>query len=636
MLEAAMILGTFSGCNFGSSNTPKTERQNVKPAIEATEIDFLKDGTSDYVIVQPEQATENEAFAAGELQHFIEAASGAKLEIVSESAEMAAGKYLFVGATRAADAAGVKPTYEEVKYNGFVIRVVDDDCYLRGYSDIGTRNAIYEFLYYAFDYECYAADEIALTPTESAKMLAYDLTVTPDFDWREVNYGELIYDTTLSSRMRFNATEDIFVLGHQTHCSQIIINPQTYDYKSEEYKDWFAQKTWGGVYGDQEVPVQLCYSNEEMRVEYTKNLIEMIKDSPAPNMLLGMEDNADWCTCEKCTASKEKYGTDSAVVIQFVNKVQADVDKWFAENRPDREPTRLVVFAYYSTINPPAKYDAESGEWKPIDDSVILNDHSSVMFAPIKAEYDIPFDATDISDVSSPYGQLLGWASLCKTMFAWTYSLLPQHGLIFCDTLEVTPQNYKLLKDNGTIMLLDQTDHYQRNANSGWSRLKAYVMSKMQWDTSLNMGELIDDFFAHYFAEAGDTMQELFTLEREWLSHVYADLGATGMIQENLLDAAYWPYNVLQSFMDKLDEAYADIAPLQEENPERYRVLYDRILLESMQFRYLILQLYTTEFSKTELIDARNEFRYDFERLGLTSYQEGSEITKLWTEWGIN
>ena len=636
MLVVSLMAGCLVGCSAESSTVSSDNKQNTKPVIEETGVDFIKDGTSEYCIVHPANATENELFAATELQYFIQGATGAELSIVEETADLDAGKYIYVGATLAADAAKVQPTYDELKYNGFVIKQIDDDVYLRGYSDVGTRNAVYEFLYYAFDYEFYAADEIRLTETKNAKMLAYDLSVVPTFDWREGNYGEIIYNPTISHRMRFNETEEIFVTGHLTHNSMTIIDPTVYDWKSDKYKDWYSEAVWTGVGGNEaEKPAQLCYSNDEMRAEYTKNLIELIQDSTAPNMLMGMEDNHDWCTCEACSANKEKYGTDSATIIQFVNKVQKDVDAWFLENRPGEEPTHLVIFAYYATVNPPATYEEETKQWKPMDESVVLNERSGVMFAPIKAEYDIPFTDAEVSDVAKPHGQVLGWSSLSQNLYAWTYSLLPQSGLLFFDTIEVMQQNYQLLSDNQTTMLLDQTDMYQKNVNTGFSRLKAYVMSKLQWNNALNMNELIDDFFDNYFEDASDTMQDLFNQEREWLTHVYEDLGAAGYISDNLVDSTYWTYNQLCSYMDLIEEAYEDIEPLRETNPERYTVLYNRILLESMQFRYLMLSIYYTEYTEAALMEARKEFRYDFERLGLVTYRENGNIQELWSDWGI-
>lgn len=225
MLVVSLMAGCLVGCSAESSTVSSDNKQNTKPVIEETRVDFIKDGTSEYCIVHPANATENELFAATELQYFIQGATGAKLSIVEETADLDAGKYIYVGATLAADAAKVQPTYDELKYNGFVIKQIDDDVYLRGYSDVGTRNAVYEFLYYAFDYEFYAADEIRLTETKNAKMLAYDLSVVPTFDWREGNYGEIIYNPTISHRMRFNETEEIFVTGHLTHNSMTIIDP---------------------------------------------------------------------------------------------------------------------------------------------------------------------------------------------------------------------------------------------------------------------------------------------------------------------------------------------------------------------------------------------------------------------------
>lgn len=640
-----LVVSMLSGCLYGCSDkqdaqneiTYKTEKKNVKEKIAETDIDFIKDGKSDYAIVTPEKATSKETFAAKELQYFIKGATGAELSIISEKKAVENGRYIYVGETKASEKAGVAPTYEEVKYNGFVIKQIDKAVYLKGYSDVGTRNSVYEFLERAFDYECYAPDEIRMDETKNAKMLAYDLMINPSLDWREANYGELIYNRTNGYRMRFNNTEEIFVTGHLTHNSMTIINPTVYDWKLDKYKDWYSNTTWNGLLSDaQESPAQLCYSSEEMRKEYTKNLIEMIKNSDAPNMLMGMEDNVQWCTCDKCTASKEKYGTDSAVIIKFVNKVQKDVDEWFAKNRPGVEPTHLVVFAYYSTVNPPATYNAETKQYTPIDDSVVLNEHSGIMFAPITAEYDVPFTDSKVDDVSGPHGQVIGWTSITKNLYAWTYSLLPMSGLLFFDSVETMQQNYSFLIDNGCQMLLDQSDMYQQNINSGFSRVKAYIMSKLQWDITLDMNELLDDFFPNYFDEAAETMQNLFNQEREWLTYVYKNTDASGRISDNLVQDKYWTFNQLENYLAMIDKAFSDIEPLRDTNPERYSKLYDRILLEGMQFRYIMLSVYPTEFTEDELLEKRREFKYDFERLRLTTYGENLDINNLWSEWGIN
>ncbi len=635
MLSVAMLAGILAGCGDSKTTAMTEEKKNVKPVIENTDYDLTLNGESAYKIVLPAEPSENETFAANELQYFIKEATGAELEIVGESAGIADGKCLFVGNVDAAK--DIKPTYEDVKQNGFIIKTIEDDCFLLGYTEYGTRNSVYDFLYYVFDYECYAIDEVVLTCMDSVKLPAFDVTELPTFDWREGTGGEVIQNAQLGYRMKFNTTEEIFVMGHLVHVSMEIIDPFVYDFTSDTYKDWYSEAMWNGVYDASEVqyPAQLCYSNDEMRKEYTKNLIEMIKDSSAGSMLLGIEDNLTWCTCEKCAANKEKYGTDAATMIQFVNKVQADVDAWYAENRPDRATMRLVFFAYYSTVNPPVTYNAETEEYKAIDDSVVINDNSAIMFAPITARYDIPFTANNKDDVTNPYGQVLGWSSVSPNMYAWTYCLYPAQAFLFFDSFDVMQQNYQLLADYGTSMILDQGNHFQA-MDTGWNRAKVYVMSKLQWDTSLDMGELLDDFFANYFDVAGDTMQSLFNDQRDWIANMYENIGGTGLISDDLVSQEYWQYNQLVDYMERIEQAFAEIKSVENEDPERYAVLYDRILLESIQFRYLLIQLYPTEYTASELYDAKLEFREDFERLGMTSFRENGTIDILWSEWGLD
>lgn len=635
LLAAIMTIGCMTGCTQSTSKEIKIEKKNVKETIEETNIVFVKDGNSDFAIVVPASATYREQTAAEELQYFVEEATGAKLQILSETDASSEGKYIYIGATEAAEQAGVKPTYDDFQYNGFVIKQKDDDLYLRGYFDIGTLNAVYEFIDYAFDYEFYAYDEIHLTETKNANMLAFDLEVVPDFDWRWSNYGEIINNETISNRMRMNSAEDCFVTGYLTHSSFEIIDPFDYDWNLDAHKGWFSEAMWNGMSGGVERPAQLCYSNDDMRREFTKNLIELVRNSSAPNMLLGMEDNDYWCTCEDCTAMHDKYGTDSAVMVTFVNKVQAEVNAWYKENLPEVEPPKLILFAYKLAVNPPAKYNEEAKKWEPIDEEVVLNPDSGVYFCPISARYDIPFTANEISDVSEPYGQTLGWGAISKNLYAWTYSLYMHHAPVTFNSIEVMQENYQFLLDNGVTMIQDQTDHYQKNINSGYSRLKAYLMAELQWDTTLNMKELIDDFCEAYFGPAGDTMKNLIKQEREWYTYLNAEVEKVTKIGFDIVDERYWSYNQLRGYMNLIDQAYKEIETLRDSDPERYATLYDRILLESLQYRYLMLNLFYTEYDEATLAYERKAFRADFERLGLTRHDETGKIEDLWSEWGV-
>ena len=523
-----------------------------------------------------------------------------------------------------------------------MIKTLEDDCYLCGYSDIGTKNAVYEFLDHAFDYEYYAVDEIYLTKTSNVKLLDYNLESTPDFEWRLAPNGEVIHaangsfatNTTgvIANRMRFNLVNDVFVTKYDYHNSYTILPPATY---LAQHQDWYSRDAEGNTItytvNGTTLPAQLCYSSSSMREKFTSELLKLLNETTIANIMLGQQDTRYWCECEACSAAKAQYGTNAAVLVKFANQVQADVNNWFAANRPGETPTKMVIFAYQSTSQPAVKWDTVSKTWVAIDDTVILNKDSGVMFAIGDMQMHVPFVETDVESLATPYGRLLGWEACSSNIFAWTYSLYMNHGLLFSNTIDVMAQNYRLLLKHGATMINDQADAYQKYKNSGFSRLETYLMSKLQWDTSLDQEQLLDDFFANYFGQAADTMRTLFELERKNILAKYEDatLGFKGTFGEDVLTTAFWPKSELEAYQRLIQQAYDDIQPLNATDAERYAQLCERIQLEGMQFGYIECSLYNTDLTK------RNEFKNSFEELGMYSYAEHQSISTLWKKWGL-
>ena len=473
------------------------------------------------------------------------------------------------------------------------------------------------------DWEIYAADEIVYTETKDLKLLAFEQTVVPSIEWRSHN-GPSFYNEELAYRSRQNLFREIYLHDWLVHNSMTIVDPTVYDFQSEKYKDWYSET----LVADR--PAQLCYSNEEMRAAYIENLLKQLEGAEANAVILGMEDNVEWCICEKCTASKDKYGTNAAVMIHFANKVQEAVDVWNAENRVGKTPIKCVFFAYYQTVEPPVTYDKEKDEYTPIDDSVVLHEDLGIMFAPITASYAHSFTSEKNADTNR---QLLGWSALTNNIHAWTYAFSSAQNLIFFNTFEIMQENYQFLIKSGTSSLYDQTNGAQGVLDSGWESAQFYVQNKLMWDANLNMEELLDDFFDNYFDVASETMREIFNEERSWTSHIYNDLDATGNIYESLLDAKYWTQPYLERALTQFDKAYEEIEVYREANPERFKQLYERITLETIQYRYLLISLYSTHYTDAELLDMKYTFKKDAERLGLRYYVENIAIENLWDEW---
>lgn len=595
---------------------------------------LIQNGRSNYRIVVSDSADDNEIMAAYELQRFIQKSTAVKLEIIKESKTETGGRYIYIGATNAANTVSVTPSYEQTLDNGFRMARIGNHLYLRGYSSIGTRNSVYEFLNRFFDYDYYGLDELYIAQKDNVTISVLDEVVTPSFDWRTANYGWGVWDEYTAARMQMNQATEFYINGWDCHYSYDIVSPVTYDYTSDQYKDWFASRVVGPDGGPYE-PVQLCYSNEEMLETYIANLLKIIEKSDLPYIILGQEDHPWWCECDNCTALATQYGTDAAVMILFLNKVQAAVDEWFAENRPGEQPTMCLMFAYYDTAVPPANWNAQSGKWEPIDEAMIINSNSGIMFAPIDMESDVAFSDYDAADKNNPHGQLLGWKSCTENIFAWTYSQNFYEYFLPYNTFDTVQENYQLLLDNGCISILDQTQSNSKGYMTGWNMAKAYLLSNLQWDNSRNTETVLKDFFNQYYGDASFVMYSLFRDEMNWLNYVHSQLGAEGGIYEEILLAKYWPEDLLHSYLDQIDKAYAAIAPIAQTDPERYALLYTRIQAESLQFRYLLIQLYPNSYDAQTLYEEKIAFRAACDKLSITHYSQYNSVDELWKSWGI-
>lgn len=524
--------------------------------------------------------------------------------------------YISVGNTTLLAEAGIQPAYETLLENGYIVKRVGNSIFIAGARDFGTLNGVYGFLRYQVGYRYYAVDEFKVDDAKSVKLLDFDWTDVPSFNWREVNYGEIIRNTTIMQRMRFNATEDIYVNGHNSHYSFTLI---PYSQYGAEHSDWFAENG-----------TQLCYSNEEMFEEYVIQLEKRLENNTASTVLLGHEDNVYWCSCKDCTEMKNKYGTDSAVLIQFTKKVSERVNAWLAEKYPERGPLNVICFAYQATVDPPVKYDEATDTYVPIDDSVKFDEHTGIMFAPIGADFAVPLTHKKNEQA---YNQYRGWSALTNRIHIWTYNLYMNHALVMNDTFSSMQDNYKLFVSNGNSTILDQTEHFQP-ISAGFGRLKAFVQSNLQWNVYADTNKLIDEFFENYFKEAESSMRQYFDELRHWNNYLIENKGVSGNVGFDINQSEFWPRNLLMRWLGYIDDAYAAIEPLKQDS-ETYQKLFKRIKLESMGIRYLLIDNYESTFSNAEIMQMKMSFYNDFYEVGLSNYSEIDPIETLWNSWGL-
>lgn len=616
-----------------------------------TQYDLVSDGVTDYKILLPAEPTANEQYAADELQYFIKEATGVRMLFHREGSGELPEKFISVGDTQASREAGITPTYEELKSNGFVIQTIEDDCYIKGYGDMGTRNGAYEWLSYCFDYECYTPDAIQLTKTESRKLPLIQVTRVPDFEYREAS-SETALDAQGAYRMQYNSSEEIFVTGHSCHNTYTIIDPETdYPYTDAKYKNWYSTTMAShNQRGGRNLPAQLCFSNEEVKAEFLKNLKAFLADNRngQPSMMIGMEDNNYWCTCSACTASKNQYGTNSATMIKFINYLQEEINAWYAAEYPGEEPVQLVMFAYHQSEEPPVVWDDTLGDYVPMDESVRLHDDVGVMYAPIRASY-----AYSIEDpINQKFKrQVEGWDALTTELYMWTYAIYTENMTLFMDTFHIIQDNYEFFKNCGAKFMVDMLGSYNHNGNGGWERAKNYVMSRLMWDIDQDIDMLLNDFFAFYFEDASDIMKNLmeensqYIKDNVWTKLEYVEPTDSNYtsVQGNIFvqipnhggKDIYFTEDYLRGALDQIDNAYAAIEKYKFSDPDKYWELYQRINLESMQFRYILIRWHIDPtYWGDHPSEEKWEFRRDYDELGIIGvtdhYTPASLFGDIW------
>ncbi|MBQ4098928.1 MAG: DUF4838 domain-containing protein [Clostridia bacterium] len=600
----------------GKDKDPIVRGLHERTATE-TDIDLVKEGKTDYVIVLGEnEKNEQVLFASSELIQNFSKATGIYLQTKKDSEINYSkdSKVLSIGETSLLQKAGVTFDKGELGSSGYVVKTVGSSVFMVGATGTGSINAVYGWLKEQFGYEYFAIGEVAIdTNVTNEKLLDVTLKEKPDFEYRLANYGEAVGDPINAYRARFNPFHSLWINfdGADYHTAFEIVPPSIYQ---EEHPTWYSEDD-----------TQLCMSRDpdglsDVVVERIKK--ELVANPDRNILTVTQEDVNTWCTCESCTASLNKYGTNSAVYILFMNKVATKVQNWLDETDPDRD-VKIAMFAYHQTEEAPVK-ETKKG-YEPMDESLRLHDSLALFYCPIFASYYYDFYSEENINVAQTLDK---WSVLAKNIFAWIYGTNFQLYLAPYNNFNSMQNNYRFLYDRGTKYVFDQ---HQFNQDSGtdWYKLKGYLSSNLQWQIDQSQEDLLDRFFTNYYKGASEAMRKLFDAEQTWFAYLAehkAYTGEIGYTKSTLFKEDYWPRGLIENWLDIIDEAYKAIEELQVTNPSLHETLHDRITYESLAFRFIQLEMYSVYYSDNELQRMKKSFRDDCNELGVSHYREQEGI----------
>lgn len=612
ILCAAVLLVCMGGCK--KHNEGKAEN-----SVAYSSTVLAENGKTDYKIILPVNAGNKTNLAASELAKFFRQATYAQLELETKSQLYSdSACYISIGDNAYSNSAGLSYSPEELGSEGYHIETKGNSIFICGGGDSGNLYGVYDLLNTLCGLEFYANDEIAIEKQFKLFLPKLNYSESPDFEKRIIYTGAVINDRQFQQYTRTTSWEEAWTGVGGAHSTFKLIGGKDV----QAHPDWYARVLAedGTV---REYYNQLCFTNPEVIDALTNSVLEQIDSFPdRENVMVGIEDNRQYCCCENCTAMMQQYNNcASASVIKCVNHIAAKVEEHLAGTGRN---VRVIMFAYYGYLDAPVKQNAD-GSYTPIDDTVVLAHNAGVMIAPIDSDYAHSYYETEYNTAERRAFQQ--WTALTDAIYLWTYTTNFFYMLTPYDAFNAMQENYRFWKEHNVKYVYAQ-GQYSNIQTTGFIDLQTYLQSKLIWNVDEDVEALTDSFFENYFKEASEPMRAYYEELRAHYAYLRT-IGATGGIYYEIEQKDYWPFALLQSWQGYCDQAYAAIEPLKEADPETYQKVYDRICRESVAVRHLTASFYKGMFSDAEFAEYVKTLKDDLKRLHISTFREGQSVDAL-------
>jgi len=606
---------------------------------------LVKDGKSDYKIVISSNPDKKILLASNELQDLFYEATSIRLPIVNDNLDYSSeNKVICLGKNNYYQKAlngndFLSTDRNKLEHDGYKINTVGNGIFIYGdYSD-GAIYGVYGLLEIEFGFDCFSNTGYVIDKNvKNVTLKNYEVVEVPDYAFRSCYYTHITNNGNTKYRMMFGEGNSFSVRYGKddgAHNNEIYVPFATYNdpSKPETYHPkWFSDDG-----------TQLCYyahGDEEEYQSLINTVFEVMKQDFIDNpdgyfFRLGQADTTTWCNCNLCKQSIQKYNANSASLVLFANDLAEKLDAWMltTEGKPFSRDYRIMFLSYGLSLTAPTKYNTQTKKYEGID-GIKCHDRVMPWFAPIELNYTQKID-NEINKTF--YDSFMGWMAITKEMSFYTYSTNFHNYLVplnFFDQLQLFYQYGA--KSNG-YFICDLGQRGQSSAVTGFQTLMSYLIAKLSWNVNTDIKQATQDFFDGYFGPASQSMLNYynsFRVQSKLCADKYYTLShATYM---RLLDKNYWPQDLLETWLDNINQALKDIEYLKKVDYRLYNEYYGHIAVERIGLYYLIVELYANSFNADFIERIKLEFKNDCNTYGIVLYGEGDRtISSLCQTWGI-
>ena len=441
---------------------------------------------TDYKIVVSENASKSEQWAAKELQKYLSKISGADFEITGDENDVTKNEIIVGYNKHSQKLLGDNFKKPDISDESFIYKNIKSNLVMLGGKQRGTMYAVLSFLENVFGIRWYTP-KITIIPKREKYSFDYiNHSEKPSIQVRNDFYYEAFkpiwaahnkVNGAMSNRKQIGGVE----IYDSVHTFYRYLPPTEFYKKHPEYYSLIDGKR---IYER----AQLCLSNPDVIDIMTERLKQEMRKNPEA-LIYSVSQN-DWqnpCQCSDCQKIVDKEGSQSGIIIWFVNQVADRIKAEF----PDKY---VGTLAYTYTRKPPK-------EIKPKENVIIRFCSIECCFA-----HDFnscPKNRDFMSDMHK-------WSAISPHLYIWDYVVNFSHYIMPYPNFNVLQQNIKIFEKNNAIGIMEQANYQSRGGE--FAELRAYVIAKLLWNMNCDVDKVIDDFMYGYYGRSGQYVREYFDL----------------------------------------------------------------------------------------------------------------------------
>ena len=439
-------------------------------SCEPSALVLIKNSSTNYEIIIPENADSLEIKSAQELQKYLQLISKVKLPILEES--KATTDYgIWIGNTTQGQS--LQPEKHEV-----VIKTNGDDLIITGGDSKSNLYAVYTFLENYIGCRFYAPDSEIIPNTNLVSVSKkIDYRYNPPITTRTV-HSKLYYDNNDFADKRKTTHEAFpnYVPSARVHTFHRFVPPDKY---LKTHPEFYALRN------GKRIPTQLCLTNSEVLKIVKDTVASLLQKFPNSNVIsVSQDDNQQYCLCNPCMAINDREESAAGSVIDFVNKI--------ANEFPDKT---ISTLAYQYTRTAPRN----------------IKPRKNVLITLCSIECD---RSASIDEKCKDFANdLVAWGKLTANIRIWDYTTQFTNFLAPFPNIHTLQPNIQLFRTNNAKWIFEQHSHHP----SELFELRSYLTAKLLWNPEINQDSIVTDFLVGYYEEAAPFIQNYITTIHEEL-----------------------------------------------------------------------------------------------------------------------